>query len=247
MLLNAIDFETTGTDTANDRIIEIGSVLWDTETSKPVHIISEFVQLPTGNTVPSEITELTGIRQSDLVQFGLPIEMALFRLSTHIKAADYVVAHNNSFEREILAAEVARLPHVAAWFVMPTKWLDTQYDLDYSPAKSQVLKYMAAEHGFILHYAHRAVFDALASVQIASQHDLARAIAMAEQPFVLLQASIPYAERFVHNEALKRRRFFWHKETHSWYKKVKLCQVDLEREYLKGVNVVVADDPGKVR
>ena len=57
MRLLALDLETTGLDTDNDEITEIGYVLRDTDIEKP--LLTEGIMLRTGVKVPPEVTAIT--------------------------------------------------------------------------------------------------------------------------------------------------------------------------------------------
>ncbi len=166
MLLLGLDLETTGLDIGSSEIIEIGAVLWDWSRKIPLKINSDLVQCE--KPVPPEISALTGIEDQQLRDWGLPLNEALARLHDLSLAADYVVAHNgNGFDRLFL--ERVWLHHPQTKF--QKKWIDTLTDLPLgSKINTRKLGYLAAEHGFLNPFSHRAVFDVLTMLKVMSHY-----------------------------------------------------------------------------
>jgi DNA polymerase-3 subunit epsilon len=97
-----IDFETTGLSPSFDRIIEVGIVLVRNHT-----VIDTFSQLmDPGVRIPAYITELTGITTS-MVK-GKPTPEKVMPKLRDIVGAYPCIAHNASFDRGFLEAEMAR-------------------------------------------------------------------------------------------------------------------------------------------
>lgn len=99
----SFDLETTGTDTANDRIIEIGVVVFENG-----EVVDRYQQLvDPERPLPDEVVAVTGIRPEDLV--GKPklaevIDAFLARLDGTV-----MLAYNHDFDTGILRSELARL------------------------------------------------------------------------------------------------------------------------------------------
>jgi DNA polymerase-3 subunit epsilon len=199
-----IDFETTGLDLANDRVTEVGLVLWDRTTKQPVSISGFFVK--SDKEITPEITKLTGITKEMLDKFGRDEPTALSDIDSVIKQADYVIAHNgNDFDKPLLKNWYARSGNS-----LPDKlWLDSKTDLpEEAYGHSASLKYMACDHGFV-YEAHRAVSDVLAMLRILGQYDVDAVIETAKQPTVHVQALVTFDT----NKLAKDRGYHWKPET----------------------------------
>ncbi len=69
MKLLGIDVETTGLDTNNDRITEVGLVVWCTEKHAPLYLYNVNLLWPDMPELTPEITALTGIDLEHLQEF----------------------------------------------------------------------------------------------------------------------------------------------------------------------------------
>lgn len=221
MLILGVDFETSGLSTEEDKIIEIGAVLWDTELRAPVFMQSDLVNH--GVAIPPEITELTGITADMLEDYGVPPDEAVEKLQRLIKTANAVCAHNGSrFDRPIYAAHLKRMG--VAWVEKP--WIDTYIDVDYATRiKTRKLVHLAAEHGFLNPFAHRAVFDVLTMLRVADNYDWSTTLRLALEPTVTLKAVTTFAEK----DLAKERGYQWDASTKSWLKVLKQSRVEQEK------------------
>ncbi len=95
-VLVAIDLETTGLDSSNDQIIEIGAVKFQDQ-----QILDTYTTLiDPGNPIPAKVTALTGIRQEDVA--GAPtIQRVLPALSEFVGASP-LIGHNIEFDLRFL-------------------------------------------------------------------------------------------------------------------------------------------------
>ncbi|MBR0040105.1 MAG: PolC-type DNA polymerase III [Oscillospiraceae bacterium] len=98
----AFDIETTGLNAQSDRMTEIGAVIFSGD-----RIIKEFntfvdPKMP----IPADITELTGIRQSDVQ--GAPDESEALRLFLDFAGGRPLIAHNAHFDVGFMAAAARR-------------------------------------------------------------------------------------------------------------------------------------------
>ncbi len=98
------DIETTGLDTWNDRIIEIGAVKVEDG-----QVIEEFEMLINpGVSIPAEVSAINNIYDDMLVNAKLPGEV-LYRFHEFIKDVDYLVGHNaKRFDYPFLQSEFDR-------------------------------------------------------------------------------------------------------------------------------------------
>jgi DNA polymerase-3 subunit epsilon len=222
MRLLGLDFETTGLDPVEDYVTEVGAVLWDTTRKGPISIDSYFVKHD-GIELTEEITKITGIQQADLNEFGIESSVALTRLQDQVQLADVVVAHNGElFDKKFYYEWNKR------FYSSPVEkiWIDTQNDIDYpEEIQSRKLTYLAAEHGFLNPFAHRAVFDVLTMLKVLENYNIDEALYSAQQPTVTLQALVSYDDR----EKAKERRFRWDAQAKMWVRSIKQHKIEREQ------------------
>ncbi len=86
MILLSLDFETTGIDPANDRVIEVGAALWSTGQ----HRVLESAGFLVKSDVPisQEITTLTGIHPAAVDRFGYDSHAALENILAMMELAE---------------------------------------------------------------------------------------------------------------------------------------------------------------
>lgn len=226
MLVLGVDFETTGLNTLEDHIIEVGALLWDTERNVPMNpVLSSFIN--PGVKLSEEITQITGITDGDLAAHGYQPKVVLKALVDMFQKADAIVAHNgNLFDRPILDSNAKR--HGVE---IPKKlWIDTSTDIEFPPRiTTRRLVHLAAEHGFVNPFAHRALFDVGTMLQVAGNYDWAQIKRYAETPTLVVRADVSYQQR----ELAKKRNYRFSKESsygqNLWTKSIKEFQLDDER------------------
>lgn len=218
MKLYGLDFETTGLDTDNDVVTEVGSVLWDTERRAPL-IIDNFFVYHEEPQLSKELEGKTGITQQDLNDFGLPSDQAFHRMMDVMCQAEAVVAHNGEiFDRLIHTSWAKRILGEESSIANRMLWIDTTLDIDYpEDMGTRKLPYLAAEHGFLNPFSHRAVFDVLTMLRILDKYPLEDIIYSAEQPIVIIEAIVSYNDR----QMAKDLRFYWDPKKKAWLKNVK--------------------------
>ncbi len=148
-----LDFESTGLNTAVDRVIEIGAVRLVGGT------VVDSISLLVNPQVPlkSKITEITGITDTMLADQETA-ETAIPKLMDFIGDAP-IAAHNSAFDAALLRAELRRLGRDFTAPVLDTLTLARKlYDL-----KSYKLASVCKHLGVSLKNAHRAVHDATAT------------------------------------------------------------------------------------
>lgn len=219
MLILGLDAETTGLDLVNDRITELGLVMWDSESKQPVRIGGFLINTP--KEITEEITKLTGITRAMLDKYGVNEKQAFETTISSLNGADYIIAHNGADFDKVLLENWASRENTA----LPVKtWIDSKSDLPAEAyGRSASLKYMACDHGF-LYDAHRAVSDVLAMLKILSLYDVDKVVERAKQPTVYIQALVT----FDNNKLAKERGYHWKPETKQWIKPIK--QNELEQE-----------------
>lgn len=209
-----LDFETTGFDPKVDRIIEVGACLYDWDAQLPIQILSSFVypEMP----IPEEITKITGITNDLVVDYGRPEKEVCADLDYLIDAADYVMAHKADFDKGFFDAAANRGEFSSATLGKP--WVCSMNDIKYPERiTTRNLGYLAAEHGFVSPFRHRAVFDVLTMLKVASGYDLDAIIARSKEPLLFVQALVSFDEK----EKAKELQFRWYAPGKVWWKDMK--------------------------
>ncbi len=166
MLWLGIDTETTGLDPNEDRVVEIGAVLWDCETKQPVEIYNTLIK--TEIAISEEAAEVNGLSNELLDAWGVEESQAMDRLWSMLAKADYCIAHNAPFDKAMLEESFKRCNKA----IITPPWLDSAVDVPYPrKIKARSLTLLAAEHGFLNPFPHRAVTDVLAMLKLISSYD----------------------------------------------------------------------------
>lgn len=236
MILAGIDLETTGFDVESDHIIEIGVVFWDWEKQKPVDIYNELLKGETYPQLPQEITKVTGITQEDLDNYGIHPVDAYMDILPMLRQADYIVAHNgNEFDRPFFEKFGARYCQINKEELALPPWIDTMLDVPYpDECKSRKLGYLAADHGFLNPFPHRAFADVLTMLKILSNYNIEQVVKSATSKTYYLQAVCekPWVDKRPKGEKetdlAKARGYRWDGDKKIWVKAVKEYDFDQE-------------------
>lgn len=216
MLILGVDVETTGLSDERDEITEIGAVLWDWDMQMPLEQQSDIIDC--GKHISREITEITGLTNEICSKHGLTLEGSINTLDGMMEAADYVMAHNAPFDKGFIQAAFNKED-----MVMPsTPWLDTRTDVKWRTKGSRKLGYLAADHGFINPFAHRALYDVLTMLKLASLYSLEDIIKRSQSPTVTLKALVSFNQK----DLAKEKGFHWEAGSKSWLLEIK--EMDLE-------------------
>ncbi len=222
MLICGIDFETTGLDSKLDRITEVGAVLMDWESGVPFRMLSRLVH--PGRPIPLEVEKLTGISDELVSLYGFSESEVMGELCLMIEEADYAMAHNGTafdslFFQESLKRIGLRPPQ--------RLWLDTKTDIRYPEAiTTRNLRHLASEHEFLNPFAHRAVFDVLTMLKVASRYNLDEIIARAKEPTIYVQAVVSFDDK----DKAKARGYYWCAPRKIWWRTFKESDYVVERE-----------------
>ena len=210
-----VDVETTGLSSTNDRITELGAVLWDLETNRPIDLFNSLVY--TDHQISELITKLTGIDREMLDKYGRPEDECLDKFLSMAKDAECIVAHNAPFDRGFIEESIKRTEGtVPDW-----KWVDSQRDIPYPETiKGRKLVHLAAEHDFLNPFAHRALFDVLTMMRVVSQYSPDEILYFNESPTIHLRAMV----NFDGKELAKARGYRWEAQKKWWVKTIKEFQ-----------------------
>lgn len=215
-MILGIDFETTSLNTDTLEITEIGAILMDEISWKPVMIFNTLIQ---GPIVPDEITELTGLTTELLDTYGVPLDESKKGLMGLVDRADWLVAHNaTNFDKKIYERVFTDLPK--------RPWIDTSVDVPYPERMTtRKLEWLAAAHGFVNPFSHRTVFDVLTMLKVMSSYSFDGVTKLALEPSVNVRAVIDYQ----HREKAKERGYRWDAVNKSWIKTLKQSQFEIEK------------------
>ena len=220
-LICGVDYETTGLSATEDRITEIGACLYEWETGTPLKLMSTLVKPE--RPIPEEVVKITGITDELVDVYGKSEKAAFAELHDLMSYADYAAAFNGSrFDHPFYLAACSRLG------VEPSGifWLDLSSDVKF-PAEitTRNLQHLAADHGFVSPYRHRAVFDVLTMLKVASAYDLDAIIARAQEPILYVQALVSFDEK----ELAKARGYRWYAPTKTWWREWKASDFEADK------------------
>lgn len=219
-----IDFETTGLDLKTIRVVEIGAVVYDETMSHVVNTFGCLVFDPSYDykQMSPEALATHGIDVATLERFGLHPREAFNILRNLIAGSVACVAHNGTnYDKPLLAIEMER----NGIQYEPGVWIDTAQDVPY-PEKmaSRRLVHLAAEHGILNPFAHRAVCDVMTMMRMLAMYPIQEVLRNATTPTIRLRALVQYEQR----ELAKARRFRWDGDKKWWVKDIKEFNVEKE-------------------
>lgn len=250
-----IDFETTGLDTATERIIEIGAQVVDEKWEVQEHL-SVLINGEDFPPLTADIQRITGITQDELHSRGFLIDEAYAMLDDLLAPEiSYAIAFNSVFDEGIFKAESARLglhafDGIAHLLQMP--WLCAMSDIESNyQFKSWKLAHLALEYKVPVdpNILHRAINDVNLMRQMlkATGTSPTEMFTFRNMPWVFLRALIPapWEDGGKGKEAASKRGYSWEKARgtdgpkfeKAWVKRVKASQVQAETQ----------DAPFKVR
>lgn len=227
-----VDVETTGLDTASDRIIELGLVSFEFDGDGLVYGVDakrEWFEDP-GVPIPAEAQLITGITD-DMVR-GQRIDDAAVR--HEIARADLVIAHNASFDRRILER---RFPEFAA-----KHWGCSLNDVPWATfgCRGAKLDYLLFQLCGEFHTGHRAGDDCLATLHVlAMPRDgaatpLTRLLERARRKTIRVSALGSPIEM---KDVLKARGYKWFNGSatrpKTWFKDLDEELVEAEQQWLR--------------
>ncbi len=203
-----IDIETTGLDPQRDKIIEIGMIRFAWSGGEMPTILQTYSALEDpGFPISEEIRRLTGLNNEVLL--GQSINWGLVR--ELLEESSLIIAHNAEFDLGFLL----RKPEL--------RGLDLHYacslrhvDWNSKGFKSLALNYLAADHGFVNPFAHRALFDCATTFKLVAPH-LAELLSRSfEKEFLVYAWQAPFAKK----DELRLRGYRWNGEKRVWVKKI---------------------------
>lgn len=220
-----LDLETTGVDPEKDQIVEVGIIEFlvsrDANGALQAELATCYSGLEDpGRPLPSEVANLTGL--TDKVLAGRKIDWTLVRSLTD--RASVVIAHNAQFDRSFLE----RRPELAgsrlhwACSVKHINWQTHGF-------RTRALNYLAADHGFVNPFAHRALFDCATTFRLITPYleELIRRSYLRE----FLVSAVGAA--FETKDILRARGYRWNAESRVWAKLILEDELAAERQFMR--------------
>lgn len=227
MIVLGIDLETSGFDRAEDGIVELGACLYDTDSDTPVHLYSEFVKDTEAPRWGDEHyyavpVQVCGITRYMVETWGMAGKYVATDFNDLLGMADVVIASNgNVFDRPMALSFLKRY----GVDMLDTRWIDLIVDVPFpKDCTHRNLLYLAAYHGFLNPFPHRALFDVMTMMKILSCYPIDTVLQFADSPMMELKAHVSYDNR----DLAKVQGFKWESKMKKWYKHVKECMIDQE-------------------
>lgn len=199
MIILGIDFETTGLDTKNDSIIEIGAALFNAAAGwQPKLTLSALIKYDKPISLSEEVKEVTGITDEELERNGKPLEFVLGILEDMVAEADYIMAHNSEFDEQMLKNQLRRMglqekfPKCAE----SPKWLCSLSDIEHPDKfRCRKLAHLSLDYGVTVNpkVLHRALDDVLLMGKMMKERgtSIQEDIEFAQEPWIYVRALIP--------------------------------------------------------
>jgi len=215
MYLLAIDTETTGLDVTNDDIIELGYAIYHVNNPAPI-LMKDFFLTPK-LAITAEVTSITGITEDIINKAAVTPNVGFDALLSDIKEYDikWLVGHNIvDYDHPILKHNLQRcgleLPQI--------NMIDTKTDVKYTvPSKSNRLSYLAADHGFINPFPHRALTDAMTCMVLLYKYDIKKVLEVASTPMIEIRADVNFDKR----DLAKQLGYNWDGDRKIWTKRIR--------------------------
>jgi len=214
MILLSLDFETTGLDVVNDRVIEFGAVLYSTGQKKCLD--NQGMLVHSDVPITTAITEITGIHPAAVGRFGYEPEGILDIILEMEQNADAVIGYNcRRFDRRVLQNWISRTGHLCP---LSKPWIDLYQDLPWRVPVGK-LGHTAADHGILNLFPHSALADAQTVLAISEKYDPELLLSRAQSPVVVIQAR----QNRANNDLVKQPpyKFRWNPTNKIWWKPVK--------------------------
>jgi DNA polymerase III subunit epsilon len=215
---------------------EIGMVLWCTELRAPIKLFGTLVDPGKYAVWEPGATAVNNLTPEVCTKFGMEDERALKYVLSWYGSADVACAHNgNNFDKPLLEKWAERYGLDAQKGKL---WIDTRADIEVPARNSHKLGYMAADHGFLNPFPHRAMFDVMTMLTILMapdlvkappKYDLAKIQEIAKSPLRIVKALVSFET----NHLAKARGYhaiYVDGKFQRWELEVKEINLEKERE-----------------
>ncbi len=216
-----VDLETTGVDSEKDEIIEIGIIEFMIESGKSPIITNMYSALEDpGFPLSSEIKSITGLDDSLLKNQKINWDY----VREFFTRSSVAIAHNMDFDRSFLVQRTELVD-------LGIHWACSMKHIDWEGHgfKTRALNYLAADHGFVNSFAHRALFDCATTFRLISPYMQELISRSFMKEYRLIAQGAPFAAK----DNLKGRRYRWDAGNRVWTKDVLEDALESEREFLR--------------
>jgi len=194
MLVVGLDFEATGVDHQTARAIEVGAVIWESDTWKELEKFNSFIWEHGYPELTDKIIQLTGIKQDELIREGSVPKEVFKDLIEFIGRGNYIIAHNKEYDGNLLKSELRR--HDFQIDIPESKWICSYRDVPYPERfRCKKLSHLTLDHGVPIDpkTLHRAVADVelIGKLFKAGNYTLESILEYRDSPWVYFQAIIP--------------------------------------------------------
>lgn len=210
-----IDTETTGIDPNQDRVIEIGALLYSATYQTTLAQLSFLLYAPDNAAEPINQIPVAALSVlSSSIQ-----QQSLTLLQRMASETNYVVAHNAEFDAQWF--DDVTLPILRDCHQQPLPWLCSMADMTWPKQNrpGQSLINLALAHGIGVSSAHRALTDCQLLAELFNRLEsdvLTNLINQAIRPKALFKAMVSYDDR----QLAKDAGFKWHAEDKTWRRRM---------------------------
>lgn len=217
-----LDTETTGVNTAEDEMIELGYVIMEFDDKGSLGNVIKIYDELNQPVLPITNTNIHGI-SDDMVK-GKAIDFE--EVTADIEAVNLVVAHNSGFDRKVIER------YCPVFETVP--WACTYKDVNWTEHGTTVskLEYLAYLTGFF-YDAHRAVVDVHAMVEVIRRLGIFKQLVLAamKSQYILSAQGSPFSKK----DLLKDRGYkplYVAGKFVCWYTSVDQAQLEEEKNWL---------------
>lgn len=236
MIICSIDCEATGNDPKKDKITDIAAVLWEDNPFKEIERYNTLVYSKDYPKQTDEIIAITGITDEMLQKDGVNPNVALKHIAHMLGKADYSMAHNTQFDRELLRSNCLML----GFDIPQNPWICTYVDVPYPDKyKCKKLAHLALDHGVKMdgRVLHRAMADVeLMMDLIRENYPIEGIVLYKNTPDLIIRAVVPkpWDDGGAGKDAAKAAGYRWQEVggkvfTNMWVKKIKSPELDKEK------------------
>jgi DNA polymerase III epsilon subunit-like protein len=231
MILGVLDFETTGIDVLQDRVWEVGQIIYSTGQQRVLESTGFLVA--TDRPICAQAAAKLKVNPAAVLlmckKFGYDEQDSIEGILEWLKKVDAVIGQNiNQFDWEVLRNWANRYRAI----LPPMLLIDTMWDLP--GVQGHQLQHMAADDGFLNLAPHCALADCQTTLKLIENRlsILDKIVERAKSPVVILQS----LQDRDNNEQAKDRNALWNQiggsfhwndqPGHIWWKAVKEMDVE---------------------